>query len=92
MDTSCHGSSNTAYALFTFSWLAAYERYRMEAETDPECVSVYKRHCCVDGSGGVKIGCDHPFESDHCGEFVEGCRGSEVKRPGLDTEFVMAAA
>ncbi len=37
------GSSNTAYALFTFPSLAAYERYRMEAETDPECVSVYER-------------------------------------------------
>jgi len=38
------------------------------------------------------VGCDRPFESDHRGEFVEGCRGSEVAAAGFDTEFVVAAA
>lgn len=32
------GANNIAYCLFSFSSLADYERYRKEAETDPDCV------------------------------------------------------
>ncbi|WP_040066516.1 NIPSNAP family protein [Pseudomonas batumici] len=34
------GANNIAYCLFSFSSLADYERYRKEAETDPECVEL----------------------------------------------------
>ncbi len=37
------GSSDTAYALFSFPSMADYERYRIEAETDPECAKVYQK-------------------------------------------------
>jgi hypothetical protein len=36
------GDSDIAYALFTFPSLADYERYRLEAQTDPECVEAYR--------------------------------------------------
>ena len=38
------------------------------------------------------VGCAHPFDSDHLGEFVERCRHSEMASSGLDTEFVVATA
>ncbi len=37
------GSNDTAYALFSFPSLTDYERYRIEAETDPECIKVYEQ-------------------------------------------------
>lgn len=33
------GANNIAYCLFSFSSLAAYEQYRKQAETDPECIA-----------------------------------------------------
>lgn len=36
------GDSDIAYALFTFPSLADYERYRLQAQTDPECVEAYR--------------------------------------------------
>lgn len=36
------GDSDIAYALFTFPSLADYERYRLEAQTDPECIGAYR--------------------------------------------------
>lgn len=33
------GANNIAYCLFSFPSLAAYEQYRKQAETDPECVA-----------------------------------------------------
>ena len=36
------GDSDEAFALFTFDSLAAYERYRQQAETDPACVAAYE--------------------------------------------------
>lgn len=44
------GANNVAYALFSFPSLAAYERYRRDAEDDPECVAAYelaKRSGCI---------------------------------------------
>ena len=42
--TSCRprGDSDEAFALFTFPSLAAYEQYRVAAETDPDCVDAYR--------------------------------------------------
>lgn len=37
------GSRDTAYALFSFPSLSDYERYRIEAETDPECIALMER-------------------------------------------------
>ncbi len=37
------GSNDTAYALFTFPSFAEYETYRIEAETDRECIEVYEQ-------------------------------------------------
>ena len=36
------GDSDEAFALFTFPSLAAYEQYRLEARTDPECLRAYE--------------------------------------------------
>jgi hypothetical protein len=36
------GANNIAYALFSFPSLADYERYRQEAETDPDCQAAYQ--------------------------------------------------
>ena len=33
------GASDVALALFSFASLAAYERYREAAKTDPECIA-----------------------------------------------------
>ncbi|MFJ4066126.1 NIPSNAP family protein [Pseudomonas sp. NPDC089996] len=33
------GANNVAYCLFSFSDLATYERYRKQAESDPECIA-----------------------------------------------------
>jgi hypothetical protein len=33
------GANNVAYCLFSFPSLAAYEQYRKQAETDPECIA-----------------------------------------------------
>ncbi len=35
------GASNKAYALFSFSSLATYERYRIESLLDNDCVKAY---------------------------------------------------
>lgn len=37
------GANNIAYCLFSFSSLADYERYRKEAETDPDCVEAVEK-------------------------------------------------
>jgi len=47
------GSNDTAYALFSFRSLADYERYRIEAESDPECIEVYEQ--------AKETGCIHSF-------------------------------
>lgn len=36
------GANNIGYALFTFPSLADYERYRAEAEKDPDCQAAYQ--------------------------------------------------
>ncbi|MEM8707735.1 MAG: NIPSNAP family protein [Actinomycetota bacterium] len=36
------GANNVAYALFSFPSLATYERYRMDAETDADCIAAYE--------------------------------------------------
>ncbi len=36
------GANNIAYALFSFPSFAAYERYRQDAETDPDCQAAYR--------------------------------------------------
>ncbi|WP_121662190.1 NIPSNAP family protein [Metabacillus litoralis] len=36
------GANNIAYALFTFSSLAAYEEYRAKMSLDAECQEAYK--------------------------------------------------
>lgn len=36
------GASNIAYALFTFPSLAAYEQYRTDSTTDPDCLATMK--------------------------------------------------
>lgn len=36
------GANNVAVALFSFSSLAAYEQYRMDCTTDPDCQSAYE--------------------------------------------------
>lgn len=35
------GASDRAYALFSFPSLAAYERYRADSATDPDCRAAY---------------------------------------------------
>lgn len=43
------GPNNIAYALFSFSSLAAYEEYRTKAASDPECRAAmdhYKKTQC----------------------------------------------
>ena len=42
------GANNIAYALFSFPSLAAYERYRQEAEDDADCQATY-RHAVESG-------------------------------------------
>ena len=44
------GANNIAYALFTFPSLAAYEQYRLAAETDPDCQAAFdfaQRSGCI---------------------------------------------
>ncbi|KRE21572.1 NIPSNAP family protein [Agromyces sp. Soil535] len=36
------GDSDEAFALFTFPSLAEYERYRLAAVDDPECLEAYR--------------------------------------------------
>jgi len=36
------GANDVAYALFSFDSLAAYERYRLDAEDDAECQAAYQ--------------------------------------------------
>ncbi len=36
------GANNVAVALFSFSSLAAYEKYRLESAEDDECMEAYK--------------------------------------------------
>lgn len=36
------GANNRAYALFSFPSLALYEKYRIESESDMECLSAYQ--------------------------------------------------
>ncbi|NYE96373.1 hypothetical protein FHU41_002623 [Psychromicrobium silvestre] len=36
------GDSDVAYALFTFESMAAYEKYRLAAATDPECIAAFE--------------------------------------------------
>ncbi|MEV0375293.1 NIPSNAP family protein [Streptomyces sp. NPDC050636] len=36
------GDSDIAYALFSFPTLAAYEQYRLDSTTDPECRAAYE--------------------------------------------------
>ncbi|GGY80296.1 NIPSNAP family protein [Streptomyces nitrosporeus] len=36
------GDSDIAYALFSFESLAAYERYRTDSATDPECQEAFE--------------------------------------------------
>ncbi|MGR0221746.1 NIPSNAP family protein [Agromyces sp. ZXT2-6] len=36
------GDSDEAFALFSFPSLAEYERYRVEAADDPECLDAYR--------------------------------------------------
>jgi len=36
------GDSDEAFALFSFSSLAAYEQYRVASQTDPECIAAYE--------------------------------------------------
>ncbi len=36
------GANNVALALFTFPSLAAYEQYRTQSFTDPECLAAFK--------------------------------------------------
>ncbi|TJZ59027.1 NIPSNAP family protein [Streptomyces piniterrae] len=36
------GDSDIAYALFSFPTLAAYEQYRLDSATDPECRAAYE--------------------------------------------------
>lgn len=35
------GANDVAYALFSFHDLAAYERYRADAATNPECIAAF---------------------------------------------------
>ena len=35
------GASSIAYALFSFTSLAAYEKYRLESFADPECLAAF---------------------------------------------------
>ncbi|GAA2621000.1 MULTISPECIES: NIPSNAP family protein [Streptomyces] len=35
------GDSDIAYALFSFPGFAAYERYRTDSQTDPECQAAF---------------------------------------------------
>lgn len=45
------GANNIGYALFNFASLAAYEKYRTDSMTDPECIAAYefakKSNCIV---------------------------------------------
>ncbi|MEO1053412.1 MAG: NIPSNAP family protein [Bacteroidota bacterium] len=36
------GANNTAYALFNFPSLAAYEQYRQDSMNDPDCLAAYR--------------------------------------------------
>lgn len=36
------GANNIALALFTFSSLAEYEKYRVDSLQDPECIAAFK--------------------------------------------------
>lgn len=36
------GANNIGYALFSFPSLTEYERYRIEAEGDPDCQAAYQ--------------------------------------------------
>lgn len=36
------GDSDEAFALFTFNSLAAYEQYRRDCASDPDCVAAYE--------------------------------------------------
>ena len=36
------GANNVAVALFSFESLAAYEQYRIDSQSDAECMSAYK--------------------------------------------------
>lgn len=44
------GNNDEAFALFSFPSLAAYEQYRITAETDPECIEAYE---LVRGTGCI---------------------------------------
>ncbi|MBC3413302.1 MULTISPECIES: NIPSNAP family protein [Pseudomonas] len=35
------GANNVAYALFSFPSLAAYEQYRADSASDPECIAAF---------------------------------------------------